>query len=102
VAHVFRKHPRTTKKCHVRVFRKPSALQRHYIENPKQIFPEMKLRGLVPSYVEVAGWKQGSQRNFVTNEFREIETKQILLLRKRKWSFRVIPCYGDGLLRVTK
>jgi hypothetical protein len=26
------------------------ALQRHYTENLKQIFPEMKLRGLVPNF----------------------------------------------------
>jgi hypothetical protein len=33
----------------------PFALQRHCTENWKQIFPEMKLRGLVPnSYIHVS------------------------------------------------
>ncbi len=32
-----------------------STLQRHCIENSKQIFPELKLRGLVPnSYIHVS------------------------------------------------
>ncbi len=32
-----------------------TALQRHSTENSKQIFPEMKLRGLVPnSYIRVS------------------------------------------------
>jgi hypothetical protein len=31
------------------------ALQRHYTENSKKLFPEMKLRGLVPnSYIHVS------------------------------------------------
>jgi len=35
-----------------------SALQRHYTENSKQIFPEMKLRSLVPNfYIHVGKYK---------------------------------------------
>jgi hypothetical protein len=30
--------------------RDSTALGRHYTENSKQVFPEMKLRGLIPSF----------------------------------------------------
>jgi hypothetical protein len=55
-----------------------SALQRHYTENSKQIFPEIKLRGLSPnSYIHVS--------------VRDLYITEIvlpILLQKNRWTDR--------------